>query len=170
MPQFQLEYVDPAALNPAPWNPRKIDTDALKRLATLLDEHGFVDPVIVRRSDRLIIGGHQRLTANRIRSKPDRKVPCIFLDGVTDARAKALNIALNSEQAQGRDDDDKLGVILEELKAAEIDLPATTGMSDERIADVLVDPVDFEPDETEASRLDQQGTKKVTCPSCGYEF
>ena len=67
-------------------------------------------------------------------------------------------------------DDDKLGIILEELKTAEIDLPATTGMSSERIADVLVDPVDFEPDEADVLRLDQQGMKKTTCPSCGYAF
>jgi len=135
--RLAIEYVPPEKLKPAPYNPREIDGEGLARLAELLDRHGFVDPVIARRSDALVIGGHQRLRANALRRRPAREVPVIFLEDVPDARAKALNIALNSTRAQGRFDIPKLTRILEELSAAELEVPAVTGFPESEIADLL---------------------------------
>lgn len=50
-PGLRIEYVAPATLKPAPYNPRRMDPAALKRLVALLDAHGFVDPIVARRSD-----------------------------------------------------------------------------------------------------------------------
>ncbi len=122
-----IEYVEPGSLVPAPYNPRAIDEAALKRLTALLETHGFVDPVIARREDRLLIGGHQRLKANALRKKPDAKVPCVFLEGVSDEHAKALNIALNNPGAQGQYQPDQLAELLAELDRTELNLPAATG-------------------------------------------
>ena len=93
--------IEPSKLNPAPYNPRKIDEENLKRLAQLMNSHGFVDPIIARKEDNVIIGGHQRLKANQLREQPDEKVPVIFLEGLSDAQTKALNISLNNPKAQG---------------------------------------------------------------------
>ena len=101
---IEVQYVNPDTLNPAPYNPRTMSDDALSRLAKLLDSHGIVDPIIARRSDNLVIGGHQRLKANAMREKPDVEVPVVFLDGISDEQAKALNIALNNPKAQGEYD------------------------------------------------------------------
>lgn len=122
----EFEMVDPDSLVQAPYNPRTITERALGALARLMDRHGFVDPVIARREDRLLIGGHQRLRANRLRARPDALVPCLFLTGVSDARAKALNIALNSPAAQGRYDADPLARLLDDLarQGDAWDLPA----------------------------------------------
>jgi len=84
MQEIKVEYVEPGKLNPAPYNPRQIDEDALKRLAKLLDAHGCVDPLIARREDGLLIGGHQRLKANELRKTPDAT-----LDGKTFAEVEA---------------------------------------------------------------------------------
>ena len=135
--RFAIEYVDPAALSPAPYNPRTIGQDALKRLAGLLDAHGFVDPVIARREDRLIIGGHQRLRANKLRRRPDEKVPVIFLDGITDDRAKALNIALNNPRTQGEFDRPALAELLSEVDIPDEEMPQLTGFSQEDISEML---------------------------------
>jgi len=124
---MQIEYVTPDSLVPAPYNPRAIDEAALKRLTALLETHGFVDPVIARREDRLLIGGHQRLKANARRAVPDAKVPCVFLEGVSDEQAKALNIALNNPGAQGQYQPDQLAELLAELDQTELNLPAATG-------------------------------------------
>ncbi len=67
---INIEYVSPKSLRAAPYNPRRIDEESLRRLAKLLDSHGFVDPVIARKEDNLLIGGHQRLKANELREKP----------------------------------------------------------------------------------------------------
>jgi len=138
-PAPHFEMVDPASLRQAPYNPRTISPRALAALARLMDEHGFVDPVIARREDRLLIGGHQRLCANALRPKPDPLVPCIFLDGVSDHQAKALNIALNNPAAQGRYNDG-LADLLTELQAdlpADEDLSALTGLPQAEIDRLL---------------------------------
>ena len=51
---INIEYVPPKSLQAAPFNPRKIDEESLRRLAKLLDSHGFVDPVIARRQGTLL--------------------------------------------------------------------------------------------------------------------
>jgi ParB-like chromosome segregation protein Spo0J len=132
---LDITYVDPAELRPAEYNPRTISDAALKRLATLLDTHGFVDPIIARRADRLIIGGHQRVRANAMRTTPDERVPVVFLDGISDPQAKALNVALNNAEAQGRYDDDRLADLLAEI-GDEVDLAAATGFADEVLAEL----------------------------------
>lgn len=131
-----VELVRPQSLQPAPYNPRRISDEALRRLARLLDEHGFVDPVLARRCDRLVIGGHQRLRANALRERPDERVPCIFLDDLTDAQAKALTIALNNPAAQGEFDADRLELLVADLAAAELDVSAVTGLDADELADL----------------------------------
>jgi ParB-like chromosome segregation protein Spo0J len=135
---LDITYVDPAELRPADYNPRTISQAALERLAGLLETHGFVDPIIARRQDRLIIGGHQRLRANAMRATPDERVPVVFLDGISDAQAKALNVALNNAEAQGRYDDDRLAALLAEI-GDEIDLAAATGFAAEALAELTDD-------------------------------
>jgi len=146
---LQIELVHPGELKAAEDNPRRISSKALRCLARLMDQHGFVDPVIARREDKLVIGGHQRLRANQLRKNPDALVPCIFLDGVSDARAKALNIGLNNPAAQGRYDVADLGRLLQEIGAADLDLPAVTGFSPEELDELTASlenltPMQFE--------------------------
>jgi len=133
----QIEFVKPGKLKPAPYNPRRIDEDNLRRLTALLDAHGFVDPIIARREDGLVIGGHQRLKANALRAEPDGVVPVIYLDGIDDANAKALNIALNNPHAMGEYDDVKLAELLVEIDCGELDLQAVTGFAEAEIAELI---------------------------------
>lgn len=154
---MKIEYARPEDLRPAKHNPRTCSPKALKALARLLDEHGFVDPVVARRADKLLIAGHQRLKANTLRRKPDRRVPVVFLSDISDDRAKALNIALNNPEAQGRYDSEKLAELLGELDSGRLDLPAVTGFDAERLAELAraedlpaIEPVDL-PGEPAAS-------------------
>ena len=158
---MKVELVDPSKLTPAPYNPRRASDDALARLAKLLDVHGFVDPIIARREDGLIIGGHQRLKANSLRKEPDKRVPVVFLDGLSDAKAKALNIALNNPAAQGEYDFPKLADLLQDIDTGEFDVPEFTAFSADEIGRLL-----HELDES-AGPGDKPPTK---CPECGYEF
>lgn len=130
---LQIEYVRPETLTAAEYNPRTISDSALRALAKLIDEHGFVDPVIARRRDGLIIGGHQRIRANALRSRPDELIPCIFVSGLDDSRAKALNVALNNPEAQGSFDDDMLSQLLSDLEACELDTASLTGFSPDQV-------------------------------------
>lgn len=103
-----------------PSNPREMPDAELAKLVRSLSEFGFVQPVIARREDGLIIGGHQRLTAFQKllseQGKTDADVPVIYLDGLDDQRAKVLNLALN--KIHGEWDYPKLSDMLMSLEGS----------------------------------------------------
>jgi hypothetical protein len=94
--------VPATSLQMAGYNPRTIKPAQLQALKKSLVEFGFVQPIVARAEDKLVIGGHQRLTAlfallkDQGRKPSDSDVvPVVFVEGVSDDKAKALNLALN---------------------------------------------------------------------------
>lgn len=83
----------------------------MHKLVRSIETFGLVEPLVVRRSDHLMIGGHQRLEAAKALGMA--KVPVVFVE-VSDEQAKALNLALN--RIQGEWDLPKLGELLDELR------------------------------------------------------
>jgi ParB-like chromosome segregation protein Spo0J len=131
-------------LNPDPMNPREMPASELDKLMRSIAEFGFVDPVIARREDGLIIGGHQRATALRkllgaqgltpIQIE-NYEIPVIYLDGVTDEKAKLLNVALN--KIHGEWDFDKLSTLFASLDGMDPELLKLSGFETGEIDDVL---------------------------------
>ena len=146
--KLKIEYVNPADLLPADYNPREIGKEHLARLAKLLDSHGFVDPVIARRTDMLLLGGHQRIKANAMRDTPDTKVPAILLDDISDDQCKVLNISLNNPNAQGTFDIPKLSNLLLDIDMPNFDLSEFTGFSVDELADLMT-TTDPQPEDDE---------------------
>ncbi len=106
----------------------------LEKLKRSIQEFGLVEPLVVRRRDHLVVGGHQRLEAAKALGL--RTVPVVFVD-LSDAQAKALNLALN--RIRGDWDLPKLGTLLEELQSLP-DLDETlTGFDPQEIDDLLAD-------------------------------
>ena len=62
-PTLRVRYVPISALRPAPYNPRVMPESEMAALCESLRAFGFAEPVVVRRADHLIIGGHQRVEA-----------------------------------------------------------------------------------------------------------
>jgi hypothetical protein len=89
---FTLEEVPIETLRPDPANPRRISEDELEALTRSLRQFGFVQPVLARRDDGIVIGGHQRLVAAR--RLAFTSVPVIWLD-LTPEAARVLGLALN---------------------------------------------------------------------------
>lgn len=112
------EEVPLARLKLAPYNPRTIDDEQLARLKRSLTSFGVVDPVIARKSDGLVIGGHQRIRAEL--ELGHSSVPVRWLE-CDDDMAKAMNIALNNPQLAGSFVDSKLAALLEELRGQSFD-------------------------------------------------
>ena len=52
-------------LRPDPANPRRMSDEELESLTRSIREFGLIDPIIARREDKVVIGGHQRLLAAR---------------------------------------------------------------------------------------------------------
>ena len=62
-----MDVVDVAIddLRPDSANPRRISAAQATALTRSLEQFGFVQPLLVRREDDTVIGGHQRLDAAR---------------------------------------------------------------------------------------------------------
>lgn len=61
--RLEVEEVALGALRPDPANPRKIDGQQLDALTASMKTYGIVQPILARREDGVVIGGHQRLVA-----------------------------------------------------------------------------------------------------------
>lgn len=104
----------------APYNPRKISDEMLNKLKQSIEEFGYVEPIVVNKRTRHVVGGNQRLKV--LNDLGVEEVEAVFVD-LDDAREKALNIALN--KITGEWDYPKLKDLLEELDTGEIDIELT---------------------------------------------
>jgi len=127
-----IKQVAVAQLRHSPYNPRHMSEAEMQKLVRSIEKFGFIEPVVVRKADNAVIGGHQRLEAAK--ALGIETVPVVYVD-VTEEEAKALNLALN--RIQGEWDLPKLGELLEELR----DLPdldeTLSGFDDREIATLL---------------------------------
>ena len=132
LPSLTVEQVPIDLLRPDPANPRRIGDEELEALTRSLRQFGFVQPVLARREDRTVIGGHQRLLAARRLGLT--AVPVTFLD-LSIEQARLLNLALN--KISGSWDDQLLARLLADLQSSpEVDL-SLSGFGEDEIADLL---------------------------------
>jgi len=129
---LQIVQVPLGDLRPDPANPRRIGDAELEALTCSLKEFGFVQPVIARHDDHVVIGGHQRLLAGRRLGWTT--VPVIFVD-LSPEQSHLLNLALN--KISGDWDDQLLARLLADLQAVpDVDL-SLSGFGDDEIAKLL---------------------------------
>ena len=132
LPSLTVDEVPIDQLRPDPANPRRISEDELDALERSLRQFGFVQPVLARREDRTVIGGHQRLGAARRLGLTT--VPVTWLD-VTVEQARILGLALN--KISGSWDDALLARLLADLGATpDVDL-SLSGFGEDEIGDLL---------------------------------
>lgn len=136
-----FDYVDIDKLSPAEWNPREMPKGEMDKLKRSIKAFGMVDPIIARKSDGLIIGGHQRCVAAR--EIGFSSVPVVWVD-LSDQEAKLLNVALN--RIHGEWDNEKLTSLIEEIRTDGSDI-TLTGLDDAELASLeqetegLTDPL-----------------------------
>ena len=117
----------------AEYNPRVMAPEMMDRLMTSIRQYGFMEPVVIRPEDNLVIGGHQRVEALRrillsngvtAAGVAEAIIPVAVLPrGVSDVAAKAANVALN--RVTGQWSTQKLNEVLSEVYEA-----ATAGLLD----------------------------------------
>ncbi len=132
LPSLAIEEVSLDILRSDRVNPRRIGDDELDALERSLRQFGFVQPVLARRKDQTVIGGHQRLVAARRLGM--MSVPVTWLD-ISVERARLLSRAL--DKISGSWDDALLARLLKDLAAApDIDL-TPSGFGEDEVKEPL---------------------------------
>ncbi|MGA2514600.1 MAG: site-specific DNA-methyltransferase [Candidatus Limnocylindrales bacterium] len=132
LPSLSIEDVPIDQLRPDPANPRRISDDELDSLERSIGQFGFVSPVLARREDQTVIGGHQRLLAARRLGLTT--VPVTWLD-ISVEQARLLSLALN--KISGSWDEQLLARLLADLQASpEVDL-SLSGFGEDEVRDLL---------------------------------
>jgi len=156
LPSLNVEEIPIDDLRPDPANPRRISEDELNALERSLRQFGFVQPVLARREDRTVIGGHQRLVAARRLGLTS--VPVTWLD-VTVEQARLLGLALN--KISGSWDEQLLARLIADLQAVpDVDL-TLSGFGEDEIGDLLRKL------EVREKRDGHPGRSPATCGSSG---
>ena len=131
-PSLAIEQVAIDSLRPDPANPRRISEEELDALTRSIRAWGFVEPVVARREDALVVGGRQRLVAARRAGLTS--VPVVWLD-ISAKQAHLLGLALN--RISGSWDEQLLARLLADLKAApEVDV-SLTGFGEDEVKDLM---------------------------------
>ena len=122
-----------ADLIPYANNSRTHSDEQVNQVASSIKEFGFTNPVLIE-PDGGLIAGHGRVMAAQ-KLKLD-EVPCIVLEGLTEAQKKAYVIADNQLALNSGWDLDMLRFEVESLKEMEFDL-SNLGFDDDVIEKLL---------------------------------
>ena len=119
----QIKRVAVDKLIPYVNNAKQHSEEQITRLASSIREFGFVNPVLVDKNLN-VIAGHGRIAAAK---KLDLKeVPCLFVEGLTEAQRKAYILADNRLSEIGSDwDMDLVTSELETLQGLDFDIDLT---------------------------------------------
>lgn len=118
----------------APYNPRRISEANKAKLKKSLGKNGLVGTVTWNRRTGNVVGGHQRLAAiDSLEGTKNYLLDVAVID-VDEADEKAINVALNNQQAMGDWDFEELGKLLE----GDVDLGAM-GFSDADVCNMFGD-------------------------------
>lgn len=117
-----IQEVNIADLKPYERNAKQHGPEQVKKLCDSIREFGFISPCLID-SDLNIIAGHGRIMAAREMGM--EKVPCLFVDGLTETQRKAYILADNRLTELGEWDMDIVNAELMDLDLADFDVSLT---------------------------------------------
>lgn len=114
-------------------NTRTHSQEQVNQIASSIKEFGFTNPILID-ADGGIIAGHGRvMAAKKLKLE---ELPCIVLDGLTEAQKKAYIIADNKLALNAGWDEELLKLEIENLKELDFDIDLL-GFSDSELDDLL---------------------------------
>ena len=139
-------------------NSRTHSEEQVNQICASINEFGFTNPLLIDEKDS-IIAGHGRLMASKKLGMEE--VPCIVLEGLTEAQKKAYIIADNKMALNAGWDEELLKIELENLKELDFDLDLT-GFNVDELDDILgknEEEVEIVEDEFEAELPEEPKAK-----------
>lgn len=122
-----------ADLEPYARNPRTHSKEQVAQIAASIAEFGWTNPVLIDEAGG-IIAGHGRVLAAKLAGID--KVPCIVVDGLTEAQRRALVIADNGLALASGWDEAMLAGELAALEGAGFDM-GVLGFDDDELARLM---------------------------------
>ncbi len=154
----KLELIDIDKLIPYANNARIHSDEQIKKLQASIREFGFVNPVLIDK-EYGIIAGHGRVEAAK--REGITKVPCVWVEHLTEAQKKAYILADNKlAELAGWDMDIVYGE-LDDLEAIDFDI-SLTGFEP-----IDIDLSMFDKDDSDTGNSNKQ---TLQCPKCGFEW
>lgn len=157
----RYESVDIDKLIPYINNARTHSPEQIKQIQASIREFGFINPVLIDGNFN-IIAGHARVMAAKAEGMD--KVPCLFIEHLTEAQKKAYILADNKLAENAGWDMEILKIELEELQDLNFDIEIT-GFD----ANLLNEPEALDL-EDEVCDTDEEQKQVCRCPKCGFEF
>jgi DNA modification methylase len=154
-----LVYLPVSDLMPYPHNSRTHTDEQVIQVADSIEEFGFTTPILVDERN-MIIAGHCRTRAAQ--KLGIEEVPCIVLDGLTDAQKRAYVIADNKLALNAGWDKELLEIEMRELGDIGFDL-IKTGFSHGELAEFF----DPEPQDGLTEGDDAPGLQEVLVSAPG---
>ena len=167
MTDLKVEYKNIKDLIPYCNNSRTHSDEQVQQIASSIKEFGFTNPVLIDEQGG-IIAGHGRVMAAKKLGLAE--VPCVVLDGLSEAQKKAYIIADNKLALNSGWDADILKVEMERLGELGFDL-SLTGFDDIELGNMFLDGEDLtEPDSSTKEIDTDEYEMSCICPKCGFEF
>lgn len=136
----KIQELSVEKLKPYENNARTHDAKQVDMLAASISEFGFINPVLIDKNLQ-IIAGHGRILAAKQLGLD--KVPCVYIEGLSEAQKKAYILADNRLAEMSGWDMDMVTSELEELDGLDFNVDLT-GFS----VDDLLDDLNLENDST----------------------
>lgn len=135
MIELNVQQVKVADLVPYAENSRTHSEAQIAQLAASIKEFGWTNPVLIDERNQIIAGHGRIMAAEKLNIDA---VPCVVLDGLSDAQKKALVIADNKIALNAGWNDALLSQQLLELSDADFDLNSI-GFGPDELDDILGD-------------------------------
>ena len=131
----EIEIVSIDKLVPYVNNARTHSAKQINKLRASLREFGFINPILIDRNFN-VIAGHGRIEAAR--KEGVKKLPCVYVDFLTEAQRKAYILADNRMALDADWDEEALRTELEALKFDGFDI-SFTGFEESDFEDLFKD-------------------------------
>lgn len=114
----KISRVDTKKLKPYANNAKKHSEKQIEKLSKSIEEFGFISPVLIDK-DFNVIAGHGRLmAAEKIGLE---KIPCVYVEGLTEAQRRAYILADNKLAEFGEWDNELVQLELDDISGLELD-------------------------------------------------
>ena len=139
----EMKLVDIGQLIPYVNNARTHSLEQINKLRASLREFGFINPVLVDK-DFNLLAGHGRVAAAK--AEGIERVPCVFVEHLTEAQKKAYILADNRMALDAGWDDSLLRVEIEALQGMDFDL-SFTGFDEQELSKLFDDGAEAQEDD-----------------------